>query len=191
MYLYRSILRRAKPWTYCYSMNASSGSNHHESQSSSINASTPNADATSDIPLARFSAPRRTYLTNPSSSPDNVSNRVERSSSAYDGAAENDGSNTSLPSAWSTSASVSVSESSSVSLGRGTENPMTFLRCRRCRRLRCRRMLIDRRSMSCVVSPAKVVKNVRKWIHMSKMLSMAFEREDVWSTKGLSDECKS
>lgn len=51
-------------------------------------------------------------------------------------------------------------------------------------------MLIDRREMSCVVSPAKVVKNVRKWIHMSKMLSIAFEREDVWSTKKLSDECK-
>ena len=162
----------------------------YESQSSSVNASTPNDDPTSDVPRARLSAPRRTYLTSPSSSPATVSNRVDKSPSPSawaSGAGPDDDTiapplSACSPSAFmsrSMSMSESVSVSSSVSVGKGTENPMTSLRCRRCRRLRCRRILIDRREMSCVVSPANVVKNVRKWRHMSRMLRIAFKSEVV------------
>ncbi|KAF9226924.1 hypothetical protein BS17DRAFT_512953 [Gyrodon lividus] len=82
----------------------------------------------------------------------------------------------------SSSASRSVSDSSSEScpgVGCARKNPITSLRCRLWRRLLCRRMLMDRREMSCVVSPAKVVKKFRKWMHMSKTDSTAFARDDV------------
>lgn len=109
------------------------------SQSSSANASTPNADAASLVPPARLSIPLLMNLTSPSNSEEILSNRSAISSG--DPVIFID-ENVSVPIAGSLSNSGSLSSSSSEddnsSSVEGCENPMIL------RRFRPRRLLLWR-----------------------------------------------
>ena len=119
------------------------------SQSSSAKAKIPNAGAASLAPAARVSTPLLMNRTMASNSLDILSKRRWKLSSVKSAVifalAEKDVSGTSMD---SSSSSDSEDDESGSTRSDGCEKPMTFLRCRFCRLLRCRFMCTDWRDKS-------------------------------------------
>lgn len=147
-----------------------------ESQSSNVNARTPNVGAASPTPPAKLSTPRLTKRTKPLSSLDIASTLLRKLSSSPEvidvAPSENEGE--------STSSSASSESLSKLRRERNDwENPITLPRCLFNRLLRCPTDMLSR-DISCIeVSPAKAAKRVLKLIAMSSTDKIARCRADV------------